>query len=674
MTTTPHTLNRRTAHRRRRRVRRTLALAGTLLLLAAAVIGAASVPAYAGTYVIYNCPSTPAPNGDPGDWTVFGAPQNTRGTCTEGSGGFVGPLGGSMGAATIDGVQIGVPGGSGITIKEAKIWWSVPHQVSGADTFAMAAVNTGAMVESGTPYDHAGTPDDFVLPSDTTELTLADYCSNDDASQPCVIGGGENPDLQLFGSQLTLSDNNLPSGSVTGGALVGSGPFSGTQSLNYDVQDNDTGVRYVQLRVDGQQVAQNDYLAKCSYTVFQPCPASESDTISWNTATVPDGQHNLEVVVGNAAQNTAIVHDATITTHNAPANTALPTILTTSQLIAGTVLTAAAGSWSVPSGAGTLAPYAYQWEDCDSGGENCHAIPGAQNQSYMLAPADAGHTLRVAVSTSDDDGQTTATSTPTSTVVGTQESAGNPGTASGNTSPNPALTGSGAGIAPGASVGVAGFSATSSGAPNGTPASETARLLLSVNAKLSRSYAHRAFRLTGRLLGAEGHPIGTAVLDVIQQPIGATTSTTIAEIRTHADGTFALNVPAGPSRTITIAYRAFSADTGYAAQATVTELVSAGVRLQITPRHTSPGGTILLTGYVGGPVPRQGVIVELLVHYRGRWEPFRTPRTNATGRFQVAYQFQGALGRFPFRAEVPASQADFSFTRGISEVIDVATQ
>jgi hypothetical protein len=94
--------------------------------------------------------------------------------------------------------------------------------------------------------------------------------------------------------------------------------------LNYDAQDNDTGVRYVQLRVDGQQVAQNDYLAKCSYTVFQPCPASESDTISWNTATVADGQHNLEAAqprsVENAAQNTAIIHDATITTQNSTAS------------------------------------------------------------------------------------------------------------------------------------------------------------------------------------------------------------------------------------------------------------------------------------------------------------------------------------------------------------------
>jgi hypothetical protein len=97
------------------------------------------------------------------------------------------------------------------------------------------------------------------------------------------------------------------------------------------------------------------------------------------------------------------------------------------------------------------------------------------------------------------------------------------------------------------------------------------------------------------------------------------------------------------------------------------------VQLNITPRRTNSTGIILLTGEVDGPVPTQGVLVDLLVHYRGRWEPFRTPRTDAAGHFDVSYQFQGALGRYPFRAEVPASQADFSFAHGLSEVVDVTT-
>ena len=82
---------------------------------------------------------------------------------------------------------------------------------------------------------------------------------------------------------------------------------------------------------------------------------------------------------------------------------------------------------------------------------------------------------------------------------------------------------------------------------------------------------------------------------------------------------------------------------------------------------------IVLSGTVEGPIPQQGAIVDLLVHYRGRWEPFRTPRTNGRGRFRVLYQFEGGVGRFPFRAEVPGGQAGFPFGSGDSQVVDVST-
>jgi hypothetical protein len=163
------------------------------------------------------------------------------------------------------------------------------------------------------------------------------------------------------------------------------------------------------------------------------------------------------------------------------------------------------------------------------------------------------------------------------------------------------------------------------------------------------------------------------VLDVLQQISGARSWEVIGHVRTSASGTFAASVPGGPSRTVQIAYRAFSTDAGYAAVARITESVGAGVELRVSPRNTGSQGTITLTGRVLGPVPSQGVSVNLLVHYRGQWEPFRTPRTDAAGRFTVVYQFEGAVGRFPFRAEVPPSQADFAFGRGLSKVVDVDT-
>lgn len=225
----------------------------------------------------------------------------------------------------------------------------------------------------------------------------------------------------------------------------------------------------------------------------------------------------------------------------------------------------------------------------------------------------------------------------------------------------------------GAMPGVGASAVVLAGEPNGVAASEGARLELGQRARIARSFAKRALRVSGRLLNAQGEPISGAVLDLMQQIRGAHSWTVIGHAHTSANGTFAASVPGGPSRAVQVAYRAFSTDAGYAAVARITENVTAGVQLHVSPRSTSSEGTITLTGRVLGPVPRQGVSVNLLVHYRGQWEPFRTPRTDAAGRFTVVYQFEGAVGRFPFRAEVPPSQADFAFGRGISKVVYVLT-
>jgi hypothetical protein len=276
----------------------------------------------AGTYVIDDCPS--AGNGNAGPWTVFGESQNTKGTCSGGLGDWIGPEGANMpptGGGDLAGVQVAVPAGSAITIRGARLWWYVPHQVSGATTYAIAAVNTGQVGGGNTPLERGVNPEVLVFPSTTTELTLADYCSNSDEGNGCTFGGGENPNLELFGASLRLFDPGLPSGSVTGGSLAGSGPASGTESLAYNASDGGSGVRYVELLLDGKSVAKNDYIAECPYQNFAACPPNVSGTISWNTGSVAGGQHEMALRVVNAAGNGLIVDDHLITITNKPVQT-----------------------------------------------------------------------------------------------------------------------------------------------------------------------------------------------------------------------------------------------------------------------------------------------------------------------------------------------------------------
>ena len=75
---------------------------------------------------------------------------------------------------------------------------------------------------------------------------------------------------------------------------------------------------------------------------------------------------------------------------------------------AGQTLTADPGSWS-----GSPAPsYSYQWQQCDSGGQNCQPILTATQSSYQLQAGDVGHTIAVSVTGQNAAGQQTATSSP----------------------------------------------------------------------------------------------------------------------------------------------------------------------------------------------------------------------------------------------------------------------
>jgi hypothetical protein len=388
-----------------------------------------------------------------------------------------------------------------------------------------------------------------------------------EAGRVCNSGGSEGAWslVRLWWANFLLSNAAAPGASGVSGTLL-SPNAHGTQELIFDASDSGgPGVYAVTVQIDGKAVysaTPDNNGGKCvavgsssgalMFDYSQPCKQSESVDLPINTAAVADGQHTLKVVVQDAAGNSAVVYDGTISTKQ-PSNNSLG------------------------------------------------ALPGPG---------------------------TTAGTPPAATPVAI---------------------------------------------PNGTTASRTARLSLGIRRRITRAYSHRALRVTGRLLDGQGRPIAGATLDVLQQVSGSPTLAVIGHANTRANGTFAATVPGGPSRRIEIAYRAFSTDASYAAVAKIAEAVEAGVQLTVSPRRTGSEGTITLSGHVLGPVPAQGVAVELLVHYRGRWEPFRVPQTDSRGRFEVVYQFQGGVGRFPFRAEVFGGQAGFPFTHGDSGAVDVAT-
>src|SRR5262249_42706361 len=108
-----------------------------------------------------------------------------------------------------------------------------------------------------------------------------------------------------------------------------------------------------------------------------------------------DVGHTIRVVVTatNGAGSTPATSAPTAVVTVAgtpPKNLWLPTI--GGQAKQGKTLTATNGTWS-----GSPTKFAYQWLDCNLGGNACIEIDGADDQTYLLRASDVGHTIRVAV-------------------------------------------------------------------------------------------------------------------------------------------------------------------------------------------------------------------------------------------------------------------------------------
>lgn len=95
----------------------------------------------------------------------------------------------------------------------------------------------------------------------------------------------------------------------------------------------------------------------------------------------------------------------------APTNTTRPSISGTAQ--EGNTLTANPGTWSGDQ----PIVFTYQWLRCNASGASCVAIPNADDQTYRVASADVGDTLRVNVTGRNSQGSSTAQSTQTAVVT-----------------------------------------------------------------------------------------------------------------------------------------------------------------------------------------------------------------------------------------------------------------
>ena len=237
----------------------------------------------------------------------------------------------------------------------------------------------------------------------------------------------------------------------------------------------------------------------------------------------------------------------------------------------------------------------------------------------------------------------------------------------------------------GSSVVSAPFTVYARGPLNGANGGDGSRLVAGFPAKVFRGKGkkrHAVFVLRpshtasygkgatirGTLKGANGQPVsgGDVRILVREARLGAQ-YVDRGGLTTGPDGRFVFPVPAGSSRVLRLAYRAYLGDDAYATRSTSTLNTRARISAR-GPKHVRRHGVAKFSGrLVGRPFPPRGVTVDLQIFQPGvGWRVFGNARTRKSGTFTVRYHFQRASrGRFTFRIRLRPNDA-YPYSRGVS--------
>jgi hypothetical protein len=169
--------------------------------------------------------------------------------------------------------------------------------------------------------------------SGVSGVTVGVSCDpGQDLSYPCP--GSADPEAQALvsGGAFTLLDSTVPSVANVSGSLLAGGTLTGMDTINFTASDSGGGIYSASVLVDGRTVVQevpNDNGGLCAnlapassatmaFASPQPCVSSENISIPLDTTQFAAGQHQLQVLVTDAAGDQATAYDGTITTSGPP--------------------------------------------------------------------------------------------------------------------------------------------------------------------------------------------------------------------------------------------------------------------------------------------------------------------------------------------------------------------
>jgi hypothetical protein len=185
----------------------------------------------------------------------------------------------------------------------------------------------------------------------------------------------------------------------------------------------------------------------------------------------------------------------------------------------------------------------------------------------------------------------------------------------------------------------------------------------------------RRIGIFGRLVNEQDRGIGNAEVQVlVQRANGERTGRATYKLRTRHDGTFRAVLRATvPSQVLAVAYRAHERVAKPTAEASLRLKVKAGLTLRARPGAVHNGQTISFWGrLLGGPIPREGRLLEVQVKHPWGWQTFATVRVRRHGTFRYRRRLRRSFEpiTYVFRVRCRAENG-YPYETGVSNAVAV---
>jgi hypothetical protein len=163
-----------------------------------------------------------------------------------------------------------------------------------------------------------------------------------------------------------------------------------------------------------------------------------------------------------------------------------------------------------------------------------------------------------------------------------------------------------------------------------------------------------AASLSGLLVDADGAGLASRRLRIVSRPSrGALVRPGVERVETGQHGGFRLDLPAGPSRRITVSYPG-AVDFEPSRRPALALRVRSGISFHAAPQTLRTGEVVRLRGRVrtfAAPLPRRGKLVAIQYYESAarRWRPVLVTRSDHSGRFHARYRFRYVSGSASIR-------------------------